>query len=547
MPEVTSGQGSERLRSARIAAGPLNGLAPASRSALQALPGGERVRVCVGAEAHALLESEPFMARWQALYERCPWATAGQHPEFARCWYRVFTARARPVLVFAEREHELSGLLALYQDGDSLVHVGHQDCEYQVWSALPEEGERFLPRALAALEQRLGPIQLELDCMPPETPLRWLLTEPAAAGRCELGLGSRRVLRVSDPEYVSGYIRSKSRLRTSVNKLKRTGAVRFHRATDAAEIKRVLHAAVPLLELRKGAAYGHLPFRDEPLRLAFLLAQAEVPGLLHVTALERDGQVLAAHIATAGRRELSIAGIAHSEFESRHSPGAALILELIGLLCAEGRELLDFTPGHGEYKERFASELQEVYRLRVHATRLARERQRAQEWGRHMARAAARKLVSSVPPPVQQLCSQLGTRARALTRSAPQPKLQLQAVQLCAPYASPARASAAPEPPSAAPGAWARNAIADLLLHAGDRSAYLELLRCASGHIRAGAQMYTRTSGEVLQAVCFLLHPDGPADGHAGPAVLGCELDATGSAPMRTIWTRELAGLLRPS
>jgi hypothetical protein len=323
--------------------------------------------------------------------------------------------------------------------------------------------------------------------------------------------------------------------------------VRFHRATEAAEIKRVLHAAVPLLELRKGAAYGQLPFRDEPLRLAFLLAQAEVPGLLHVTALERDGQVLAAHIATAGRRELSIAGIVHSEFESRHSPGAALILELIGLLCKEGRELLDFTPGQGEYKERFASELQEVYRLRVHPNRLARERQRAREWGRDVARAAARRLASSVPPPVQELCSQLGTRARAFTRNAPRPKLQLQTVQLQAPPAGTARTSAPAGPPSALPGAWARNAIADLLLHAGDRSAYLELLRCASGHIRSGAQMYTRTSGKVLQAVCFLLEPDEPLDSPAAPtAVLGCELAPRGSAPLRAAWTRELAGLLFP-
>ncbi len=314
------------------------------------------VRVCVGNEVLDLLDRTELVARWHRLYERCPWATAGQHPEFARAWYRVYRGRASPVLVYAEQDGELVGLLGLHRRDSWLEHVGRGYCEYNVWTALPEHGETFMPRAIAALDRRLGPSPMVFGFMPPETPIAWLARGAGAAARCQLAYTSRRVLRVSDPDFVRSYLKGKSRSRTSMNKLERTGDVRFRRVTEPEEMKRVLREFESMIEFRKGAVFGSLPFRDEPLRRECLLAQAAVPGLLHVTTLERDGRILAAHVATCGRRELSIAGIVHSEFEARHSPGSLLILELIPLLCREGIELLDFTPGEDEYKSRFATE-----------------------------------------------------------------------------------------------------------------------------------------------------------------------------------------------
>jgi CelD/BcsL family acetyltransferase involved in cellulose biosynthesis len=498
-------------------------------------------RICAGSDAHALLASEPFMARWHRLYERCPWATAGQHPEFARCWYRVYQQRETPVIVYEERGQELAGLIALYGREGQLAHVGRHDCEYHVWLALPEHDLSFMPAAIAALDEAFGYTSLELDLLPPDAPLGWLDGESNAAQRCELGETTRRIVRVSDPEFVNSYVRSKSRLRTSMNKLKRTGAVRFYRAADAAAIRRVLTACVPLLEFRKGAVYGKLPFRDEPLRHEFLLAQAEVPGLLHVTALERDGQVLAAHIATAGRRELSIAGIVHSEFEARHSPGALLILELISLLGQEGRELLDFTPGDGEYKERFATETEPVYTLTVHSTRLGRELQRALASGTRVAKYVGQRLPGAVRRPMREIWTKFGIGAEG---SEPAPGAFSPNFQelLVTAGSTPTSAS----PPVDTTGSWASNAIVDLVLYSGERSAYLELLRCALDYIRLGAQMYTRTSKGVLQAACFVLPADASTRPGSPPAIVACELGRGGSTPLRAEWSQELSLLLGP-
>ena len=522
------------------------------------------VRVSVGAQVHELLAREDFVARWQRLYERCPWATAGQRPEFARSWYRVYREQAFPVLVHAELadgdqgdgepRSELVGLLGLYLREGWLEHVGRGNCEYNVWIALPEHGETFMPRAIGALDRRLSELKLGsasivFGFMPPDTPVSWLSRTTGTAARCQLEHTSRRVLRVSDPEQVSAYIRGKSRLRTSMNKLKRTGDVRFRRVTEPAEMKRVLAEFEWMIEFRKGAVFGSLPFRDEPLRREFLRAQTEVPGLLHVTTLERGGRILAAHVATCGRRELSIAGIVHCEFEARHSPGSLLMLELIPLLSREGIELLDFTPGDDEYKTRFATETEPVYSLTVYGTRLAREAERARE----LLETAARRL----PQPIREQLKALRDRrlwsplARAAPAAShvefqeitPEPRSGIREVTAAS------VASAHPEAALSGPlevGAWAPNAVEHLVRYRGAREAYVELLRRAHRYVRAGARMYTRTSGNRLEAACFVLPSDAfaPSVGLPGGAVL-CDLERWGDAGTKEQWLRELGHLLR--
>lgn len=516
------------------------------------------VRVCVGAQVHELLAREDFVARWHRLYERCPWATAGQHPEFARSWYRVYRERAFPMLVYAERVGgerggELGGLLGLYLREGWLEHVGRGNCEYNVWLALPEHGETFMPRAIAALDRRrwelkLGAASMVFGFMPPDTPVAWLSSTAGVAARCQLEQTTRRILRVSDPERVSAYLKGKSRLRTSMNKLKRTGDVRFRRLTEPAEMKRVLREFEWMIEFRKGAVFGSLPFRDEPLRREFLLAQTEVPGLLHVTTLERGGRILAAHVATCGRRELSIAGIVHCEFEARHSPGSLLMLELIPLLCREGIEFLDFTPGDDEYKTRFATETEPVYSLTVHGTRLAREAERA----RDLIKSAARRL----PPPIRERLEAVRDRRWSpLASAAPaRAHVEFHDVTLEAGVASGVR-EVNGEPRASALtlaaeqleiGAWAPNAVEHLVRYRGNRDAYVELLRRAHRYVRAGARMYTRTSGDRLDAVCFVLRSAAfpPSVGLPGGVVL-CELERWGDAGTREQWLRELGHLLR--
>ncbi|HLV64169.1 MAG TPA: GNAT family N-acetyltransferase [Polyangiaceae bacterium] len=491
----------------------------------------------VGDEAHALLSRADFIEEWTALYAGCLWATAGQHPEFVRTWYRIYRGVHEPVLAVSRAPSgALAGVLPLVELDGRLTHAAPDDCPYHVWISAPDLGNEFMPDAMVALDAALGPMRLELCFLPPSTPRAWLEGRSPAASRAELAFASRRVLRVDNPDAVREYVRGKSRLRTTMGKLKRTGNVRFRRVRAPHEIASVLAACEPMFEVRYGAMHGILPFRDDPLRRKFLLAQAEVPGLMHVTVLERDGEILAAHMGPAGKRELSISGIVYSEFEARYSPGALLLLELAVLLSQEGYELLDFTPGDDEYRARFSTTNEPVYGLTLHADRLRREARRVQTAIQNVARSALSRLPG-------QSSSSLSRLSRELQEGVVQD-----------PDAGPPGPAEPPAPIIVlrVPAELERvqrdgvreNTLDELTRYSGTRSSYIALLRSAMSHIRAGGRMFTRTRDGTLESIAFLVPAHAFGAGHglpAGASVI-CEIDRLSGASES--WLEDVVGAL---
>ncbi|MFO7180654.1 MAG: GNAT family N-acetyltransferase [Pseudomonadota bacterium] len=477
----------------------------------------------VGDEAHALLSRADFIEEWTALYAGCLWATAGQHPEFVRTWYRVYRGVYEPVLAISRAPSgALAGVLPLVEIGGRLVHAAPDDCPYHVWISAPDLGNEFMPEAMSALDAALGPMRLDLCFLPPATPRAWLEGRSQAAARAEIAFATRRVLRVDDPNAVRDYVRGKSRLRTTMGKLKRTGNVRFRRVRAPHEIASVLAACEPMFEVRYGAMHGVLPFRDDPLRRKFLLAQAEVPGLMHVTVLERDGEILAAHLGPTGKRELSISGLVYSEFEARYSPGALLLLELAVLLSQEGYELLDFTPGDDEYRARFSTTSEPVYGLTLHADRLRREARRVQTAIQNVARSAFSRF------PGQSSLSRLSRELRegvvqdpdAGSPSPAEPRGPVVVFRI------------PPDLERTQRDGVRENTLEELTRFSGDRSSYLALLRTAMSHIRAGGRMFTRTRDGILESIAFLVPAHAFGTGHGLPAgaFVICEVDRLSGA-----------------
>ncbi len=154
-------------------------------------------------------------------------------------------------------------------------------------------------------------------------------------------------------------------MRSRLNRLERMGKLSFNRIVDPEEFASVLDEIIPLHDFRQGAAHLNFPFSSDRLKKPFHLAIMKHPNLLHVTVLQLNSRIAAAHIGLCNKEQVSLGILAHSPMFSQYSVGKFHIL-LLGLyLQKEGFTDLDLTPGGEQYKERFASHRDEAYMLDV--------------------------------------------------------------------------------------------------------------------------------------------------------------------------------------
>ena len=178
------------------------------------------------------------------------------------------------------------------------------------------------------------------------------------------------------------------------------GELSFKRIVDPAEFAALLDEIIPLHDFRQGAAYLNYPFCTDALKKPFHLALMEHPNLLHVTVLQLNSRIVAAHIGLRNKQQVSLGILTHSPMFSQYSVGKFHIL-LLGLdLQKEGFTDFDLTPGGEQYKERFASHRDEAYMLDV-LLRPSRVRQLRLHLGDPMrfsafTRLRAREMVAQV-------------------------------------------------------------------------------------------------------------------------------------------------------
>ena len=144
------------------------------------------VAVIRGADAHQLLSTDEFQARWARLCDQCPWSTAYQTPGFARAWYMTYRSRWEPLLMVARGiEGQLQGLLplAVAPATGELVAAGAHQAEYQSWISPPALGDAFAVHAIRALRRQIPSAVLKLWYLPPDTPVGWT-AEPEANRTC---------------------------------------------------------------------------------------------------------------------------------------------------------------------------------------------------------------------------------------------------------------------------------------------------------------------------------------------------------------------------
>jgi RimJ/RimL family protein N-acetyltransferase len=236
------------------------------------------------------------------------------------------------------------------------VGAGHS--EYQVWLASPNQSEQFIESALDHLATMFPRGQLMFLFAPQATPLAF---GPRWKRRSEVRHFSRGLLSTVSDADIELSLKKKAN-RSKLNRLKRLGDLSFRRVSEPDEAKRVMEEMEAFYDTRQLAISGIAPFAEDPFKALFYKALIETEGLLHVTEMRLDGKLIAAHIGPINRGQVILGMIAHSPFYSEHSVGKLHLLMMSALLSHEGFRALDLTPG-GEYKDRFATEEDEVYAL----------------------------------------------------------------------------------------------------------------------------------------------------------------------------------------
>lgn len=326
-----------------------------------------------GEEAEALLQSAEFRRKWAGLYSACPYGTCFQDQPFASTWYTAYAARFEPLIVTDENAGALSGLLllAISRSGGEMIHVGGGQAEYHTWLARDPAPSRFIEPALDRLAEAFPRGHLQFLFLPGNAPLDW---SPQWISRCVWRSLDRPLLSCAPGNDIAEVLRKK-RKKMRLNQLERLGELKFERIEDLAAFESVLEEIIPIYDFRQAAMYGSAPFASDHLKRPFYIAMMRQPGLLHVTTLRLNGQLISAHIGPINKNHVVLGAIAQSPLLSRHSLGRIHIL-FLGLEGEkEGLSEIDLTPGAG-YKEELASHHDAVRSLTVYFSPLAARRRR---------------------------------------------------------------------------------------------------------------------------------------------------------------------------
>ncbi|WP_276499744.1 GNAT family N-acetyltransferase [Pontibacter litorisediminis] len=320
-----------------------------------------------------LLELE-FQTAWDTLYSNCPWSTVFQSREFVSSWYTTYKSEYLPILVMSSEGGKLIGLLtmalplksfgssALASAKGRIIGAGQYEAEYQCWLAEVEDDGSFVKAAIKKLRTEFPNCDIHFRFLPPNTPLEWATRDPKWRSQLVLQPYKRPLMDLHAPD-VSKLFR-KPEYRNKLNRLKRLGDLDFEIVTNLNRFAAILPELTVQYDFRQGAMFNKNQFRENPLKAELLLVMFD-QGLLHVSVLKSNGEIVASIVAVQGKGWVHLGGInVHSPLHADYySPGFVHFIMLGQYLLSEGVDVFDLTPGGDSYKERMATGHDEVYEL----------------------------------------------------------------------------------------------------------------------------------------------------------------------------------------
>jgi CelD/BcsL family acetyltransferase involved in cellulose biosynthesis len=158
----------------------------------------------------------------------------------------------------------------------------------------------------------------------------------------------------------------RGRLRTKERKLQKLSDYRYHRATTAPEVDRLLDAFFPLKSAHmKAQALPNIfadPCHEAFLREACHHGLADGKPLIEIHALEGAGELLALFAAiNDGRRSSGMFNTYTMSDNAKQSPGLVLLVDLISDLADRGVGSFDLGVGEASYKTFFCKEPEPLF------------------------------------------------------------------------------------------------------------------------------------------------------------------------------------------
>lgn len=316
-------------------------------------------------KATALFEDILFISQWELLYKRCPWATVFQSHSFIKSWLKLYQDDYTLVVVLLRYEEKISGLLIMAKPHNltKLVVVGAQTAFYQTWLSDLSLGNKFIINALILLQKKFPGFDINFYNIPPHTPLDWV-KEYTERFYINIESNTRSLIDLRVPQ-ISSRLLSKS-FRKKFNYLKKQGIVEFEHINDIDRFNNILPTLIDQFDFRKAAKYYEVHYRKNPKRVEFLKILFQ-EGLLHVTVLKLNGQIIASitDVVDSNGWVYGCEIATHCCAHAKYSPGILSFLLLGQMLVDKGFQIYDLTPGSDSYKTRLANSQDQVYNLQI--------------------------------------------------------------------------------------------------------------------------------------------------------------------------------------
>jgi CelD/BcsL family acetyltransferase involved in cellulose biosynthesis len=317
-----------------------------------------------GEAAWQQLSNMSFLAEWDKLYEDCPWATVFQSRAFVTTWYETYRHEYLPLFIVSFEANKLAGLLLLAKSKyGTILGAGENQAEYQVWLATAGNGNKFITKALIAVNKHFPTNNVQLKYIPGNAPMQWIGESAELKRRCLVKVFKQPLLKIEAAHFITE-LQKKNR-REKLNRLKRLGELQFERITDRSTLAAILDELALQCDFRKRAVFNTAVFQNDPKRKRFLLSLFD-QGLLHATVLKVNEEIIASNIGAAGKNWVHLQGVnTHAPTYAKYSPGILHLLMLGKQLASEGISVFDLTPGGDPYKDQLATNYTEAFHLSV--------------------------------------------------------------------------------------------------------------------------------------------------------------------------------------
>jgi CelD/BcsL family acetyltransferase involved in cellulose biosynthesis/RimJ/RimL family protein N-acetyltransferase len=315
-------------------------------------------------EAHLLAQDDKFLALWDALYEKCGWATVFQSSKLVQIWARHYQVCHDFLLIYQQDEAgDLTGLLTLAVEKESgkLCAAGGGYAEYQTWLATPENANSFIQSALGLVAEEFPKQQLQFLFLAPGSPLGWL-SESRWGEQSELRVQPRPLINVGDGDKFTESLNKRGN-KTRLRQLRRAGEVKLDFLNSAGEFEAVFDEIENYAKLRMSALHNVAPRYDE-CKKPFYTALFQEAEIIEPSVLRVGDRIASAQICLKNNDEACLGMTAMSPFFAGQSPSKIHILMLGQEFAKQKIATFDLTPGMG-YKERFATHYDNAYTLTI--------------------------------------------------------------------------------------------------------------------------------------------------------------------------------------